>query len=166
MRWHPTLKMLGTLIGRGGIDGEGHGIPYPARLHLRFATASVCVEMLSIKAHRKPLEPVHLRKNIPDWKFSDDSWGGVAAYSPAGSLPSLPSPSLSPTSPELSPRTFPLEDSQLLTALVLIFVVMPRIRNRSISQSALRLNAGFDLCVRRDPGRAQGAGGDPRRSSS
>jgi predicted tellurium resistance membrane protein TerC len=51
---------------------EGGDLHIP-RGYIYFAMAfSVCVEMLNIKAHRKPPEPVHLRKNIPDFEASDD----------------------------------------------------------------------------------------------
>jgi predicted tellurium resistance membrane protein TerC len=66
---HPTLKMLALsfliLVGVA-LVAEGGELHIP-RGYIYFAMAfSVCVEMLNIKAHRKPPEPVHLRKNIPD----------------------------------------------------------------------------------------------------
>lgn len=66
---HPTLKMLALsfliLVGVA-LMAEGLEFHIP-RGYIYFAMAfSVCVEMLNIKAHRKPPEPVHLRKNIPD----------------------------------------------------------------------------------------------------
>ena len=66
---HPTLKMLALsfliLVGMA-LMAEGLEFHIP-RGYIYFAMAfSVCVEMLNIKAHRKPPEPVHLRKNIPD----------------------------------------------------------------------------------------------------
>ena len=72
---HPTLKMLALsfLIMIGvALVAEGGEFHIP-RGYIYFAMAfSVCVEMLNIKAHRKPPEPVHLRKNIPEIELSED----------------------------------------------------------------------------------------------
>jgi predicted tellurium resistance membrane protein TerC len=72
---HPTLKMLALsfliLVGVA-LVAEGFEFHIP-RGYIYFAMAfSVCVEMLNIKAHRKPPEPVHLRKNIPDVELFDE----------------------------------------------------------------------------------------------
>jgi predicted tellurium resistance membrane protein TerC len=71
---HPTLKMLALsfliLVGVA-LVAEGGELHIP-RGYIYFAMAfSVCVEMLNIKAHRKPPEPVHLRKNIPELDLDD-----------------------------------------------------------------------------------------------
>lgn len=72
---HPTLKMLALsflLLVGVALMAEGLEFHIP-RGYIYFAMAfSVCVEMLNIKAHRKPVEPVHLRKNIPDVEASGD----------------------------------------------------------------------------------------------
>jgi len=72
---HPTLKMLALsfliLVGVA-LVGEGFKMHIP-RGYIYFAMAfSVCVEMLNIRVHRRPPEPVHLRKNIPDVEVFDE----------------------------------------------------------------------------------------------
>jgi predicted tellurium resistance membrane protein TerC len=72
---HPTLKMLALsfliLVGVA-LMAEGLEFHIP-RGYIYFAMAfSVCVEMLNIKVRRKPPEPVHLRKKIPDIELSED----------------------------------------------------------------------------------------------
>jgi predicted tellurium resistance membrane protein TerC len=71
---HPTLKMLALsfliLVGVA-LVAEGGNIHIP-RGYIYFAMAfSVCVEMLNIRTHRRPPEPVRLRKHIPDPEFAD-----------------------------------------------------------------------------------------------
>ncbi len=72
---HPTLKMLALsfliLVGVA-LVAEGLEFHLP-RGYIYFAMAfSVCVEMLNIRVRRRPPEPVHLRKNIPEIELSDD----------------------------------------------------------------------------------------------
>lgn len=72
---HPTLKMLALsfliLVGVA-LVAEGLEFHLP-RGYIYFAMAfSVCVEMLNIRIRRRPPEPVHLRKNIPEIELSDD----------------------------------------------------------------------------------------------
>lgn len=72
---HPTLKMLALsfliLVGMA-LMAEGLEFHIP-RGYIYFAMAfSVCVEMLNIKAHRRPPEPVHLRKNIPEVEIAEE----------------------------------------------------------------------------------------------
>jgi predicted tellurium resistance membrane protein TerC len=72
---HPTLKMLALsfliLVGVA-LVAEGLEFHLP-RGYIYFAMAfSVCVEMLNIRVRRRPPEPVHLRKNIPEIELSDE----------------------------------------------------------------------------------------------
>ena len=72
---HPTLKMLALsfliLVGVALI-AEGLTFHIP-RGYIYFAMAfSVCVEMLNIRVRRRPPEPVHLRRNIPDLEMLDE----------------------------------------------------------------------------------------------
>ena len=69
VRRHPTLKMLALsfllLIGMALVaEGFGQHIP---KAYLYFAMGfSMFVEMLNLKAGKKPVEPVKLRGSLPE----------------------------------------------------------------------------------------------------